>query len=416
MEVPAVLSRIVAAGPRQACSDGERRAASSARDELRGLGLDARLETIWLRPGWASSAALHMALAIAGSLISVWQADAGLAVLAVTAVSLAGELTGRLRIARLAWPLRATQNVVVEPADSGATTRLVVTANLDAGTNAAMSGDRWRELEVRLRRALRGILPAPLGVLWVVILLLTLLAGLRVDGQSGQALAIIQFALTVLIVIAFAVLIDIAIAEPSPGASVNASGVAVAIALTDELRRLQLAALDVELVLAGAGDRQGLGFERYVRSRRRHRLARDVVVLSIEPTGAGRPVWLEADGQLVPLRMHPRLCELMAAAAAAETHLGARPLRAHGISGAHVARRLGWPAIAVGALDTRRLVPHAHQPSDVPEALEPAALTATLELCLAFAGLLDAELQAVNATPPGRAASHVPGETGAARD
>jgi hypothetical protein len=420
-----VLSRLVAAGPRRACTDAERRAATWARDELRDRGHTAGIETHWVRPSWEFSYALHTALGAAGSLLSVWQPEAALAILVAAGVSLAGELTGRLRVLRLVGPPRATQNVVVDPAPTGRL-RLMITANLDSGPPTALSGDRWLTFEARLRLALHGNLPPPVAWLLAMFVLLALIAGLRIGGPVPQAVAALQFGLTLIMVVASAGFVDAALTDAVPGANVNASGVGVAMALADELRANQLAALDVELVLTGAGDRQNLGLERHIRSRRRNTRPEDVIVLAIGPSGSGRPIWLERDGQLLPLRTHPRLCALMADTADAEAHLRARPHRAWGDSGAYLARRLGWPAIAVGSLDDRGLVARAHQPADVPEVVDRSSIEAVLELCLAFVGRLDAELTTLRAgAPPGdappagahghRAGEPEPGETGAAR-
>jgi hypothetical protein len=395
MDPRAALARIVAAGPRAACSDGERRAACWARDELRAHGRDARLETFWVRPSREAVYSLHAALVVAGSITSVWEAGVGLAILGAALLSLGGELTGRARLLRLLWPLRATQNVVAPgPAGDPERVRLVVTANLDAGRGAAASSERWTL--GRPRRLLRDALPGGLALLWGATALLCLLAGLRLNGHSPGGLAVLQFALTVVAVIAFAALIDGALAEVSPGANVNASGAAVAISLAQELDRTGLRALDVEVVLSGAGDRQALGFERYIRSRQRRLRREQIVVLAVEPCGGGTPGWFERAGLLLPLRMHPRLCQLMTSAAASERQLGARPYRPWAASAAYAARRSGWPAIAIGALDADGRAPRAHQAADVPDAIDDAVLDATLELGLAFVGLLDAELAATH--------------------
>jgi hypothetical protein len=131
-----------------------------------------------------------------------------------------------------------------------------------------------------------------------------------------------------------------------------------------------------------------------VADRRRSWQPDDVIVLAIEPCGAGTPHWLERDGRMFGLRFHPQLRAAMTAVAAEERQLRARALRSHGISGAYPARVAGWPAIAVGCSHVLGRSARARQASDVCEAVDRAALEATLELCLAFVGRLDAELAA----------------------
>jgi hypothetical protein len=272
--------------------------------------------------------------------------------------------------------------------------RLVVTANLDAGRTGSIYADRWTALEARLRRLVRGHLSAPLAIVTADVAALVALAAARTAGSRGAALSIAQFALTVLLVIALAALLDIALADVSPGANVNASGVAVALALVAALDEAALRRLDVTLVLAGAGEADALGMRAFVAERRRTWRPDHVIVLAIEPCGAGIPHWLERDGRMLGLRFHPRLRAAMTAVAAEERQLRARALRSHGISGAYPARAAGWPAIAVGCSDALGRAARARQGSDVCDAVDPDALEATLELCLAFVGRLDAELAA----------------------
>jgi len=49
-----------------ACTDAERRAANRLHDRLRAAGHEAWVETVWVRPRWAWSVALHCALAAMG--------------------------------------------------------------------------------------------------------------------------------------------------------------------------------------------------------------------------------------------------------------------------------------------------------------------------------------------------------------
>jgi hypothetical protein len=403
MDPLAVVARLAQIAPRAAGSDGERRAAVWLRDELRARGREASLETIWVRPRWELAAALGITLALAGSIVSIWHAAAGLAVLGTAFLALAGEVSGRMRLLRRLLPERATQNVVSPPRSAAPTAagriRLVVTANVDAGRCGSIYADRWRGLHARLRALARGHLSAPLAAIVADVAALVAIAALRLSGTSGAGLSTVQFALIVPLVVALAALLDVALADVSPGANVNASGVAVAMALIVALEQTALRRLDVSLVLAGAGDHDALGFGSFVSSRRHAWRSTDTIVLALEPCGTGSARWLERDGALAGLRFHPRLRAAMATVASEERHLKARPLRAHGTSGAYPARRAGWPAIAVGCFDDLGRVPRALQSGDVADAVDPVALETALELCLAFVGRLDAEL-AADAPPP----------------
>src|SRR5204862_155495 len=78
----------------------------------------------WVRPQWPAAWAAHAALGVVGSLLSVLLPAVGLAVLAVTLVSYALDLTGRAHLLRALFPRRATQVVVSEPAQPHAPVRL----------------------------------------------------------------------------------------------------------------------------------------------------------------------------------------------------------------------------------------------------------------------------------------------------
>jgi hypothetical protein len=398
MDSLAVVARLGRIAPRGAAGDGERRAAVWLREQLRAAGREASLQPVWIRPAWELAAALAVALALAGSVASIWEPALGLGLLAAGFVGLAGEVSGRAPLLRRLLPERATQNVVSPPRPrpgapaADARVQLVVTANLDAGRGGSIYSDRWTTLEGRLRRLARGRLSAPLSVVSADVAVLVALAAVRTAGSRGAALSIAQFALTVVLVIALAALLDIALAGVSPGANVNASGVAVALALVAALDEAVLQRLDVTLVLAGGGEAGALGIRAFVAERRHSWRPDDAIVLAIEPCGAGTPHWLERDGRMFGLRFHPRLRAAMTAVASEERQLRARALRSHGISGAYPARLAGWPAIAVGCSDALGRAARARQASDVTDAVDPAALEATLELCLAFVGRLDAEL------------------------
>jgi hypothetical protein len=391
MEPLEIATRLASEKGRAAGSDAERRAARWLRDELRSSGREASLETVWVTPDWPLVHMLHCALATAGSVLSVWEPGAALGVLAAVLVSMVGDLTGRAHLLRRLTPRRATQNVVSPPARRRpGSVRLTVVANTDAGLSGAIFG--WSGLEGRLRRALRGHLPSPLGLTTGIVVLLSAVAIARLEGSGGPGIGAVQFVPTVALLVAFAALADVALSSVSPGANVHASAVGVAMALVAELDRIPLRRLEVELVLAGAGEGPALGMRAYVRSRRGTRRPEATAVLAIEPCGAGTPRWLTRDGQLVPLRYHPRMVEICERVARGDPQLRARRYASHGASAAFPARVARWPAIAIGCRDPRDLVPRAHQPDDQLEHLDPRAMDAALAFCIGLVTQLDDDL------------------------
>jgi hypothetical protein len=398
MDAREVVTRLSRFTGRMAGTDPERRAAAWLREELRDRGEQVSFETVWVRPYWAATHALHAALAVAGSALSVPSPVAGVAVLGVALASLLGDLSGRLFLLRRLTPRRATQNVVASPAERAPADaerwrlRLVLTANLDAGRGGSAYGDGWVRAEARLRRLLGGHLASPLGLAALTIVLLEGLAVDRLLGGGGSTLGAVQLVPTVLMLVGFAALIDIALSSATPGANANASGVATALATLDALRREPPSHLDVHLLLAGAGEAGALGARAFLSGRRRTPGWRreDVALVALEPCGVGAPRYFTHEGALIAARLHPRLVAEARAAADSEPHLAARPYRSHGPGAARAARRLRWPSLALGALDERDRPGPARQPQDVADGVQSDALAASLEFTLVFIARLDA--------------------------
>ena len=392
MEAIETVRALVGFAGRGPCTDAERRAALWLAQILRDRGRDAELETLWVRPQWAWTYALHALLAVAGSVLVVASPIAGLVVLGPTLVSLWLDLAGRGPGLRLLMRRRATQNVrAPAPARARATSpvRLVVTAHYDAGRSGLIYRDG---VQRAAGRAFRGHAPSPVTILLGAVATLTLVAALQVAVGAHTPLRVVQFAASVVILFALALLLDIALSGTVPGANADATAVAVALALTEALDRDPPAHLEVDLVLAGAGEGPALGMRAEVRRMRRRVRREDAVVLELRPCGRGRPRYWTRDGLGLPLRLHPRMIELAGEVADAERHLGAEPHRGAACSGAYVARAARYPAMAIGCLDSDGLAPGSHQHTDVPESLDPGAMTAALELCLGLVDRLDADV------------------------
>ena len=77
MRATEIASRLEGFRGRVAGSDAERRAANWLAEELAASGRDVSVEPFWCRPNWALAHCWHIALAVAGSLISVASAPVG---------------------------------------------------------------------------------------------------------------------------------------------------------------------------------------------------------------------------------------------------------------------------------------------------------------------------------------------------
>jgi hypothetical protein len=387
---------------RGAGTDTERRAAAWLSRELQAGRREARLETFWSRPSWALAHAWHTALALAGSLVSVASPKVGGALILVAVLSLCLDALTGVSLGRRLTLERASQNVVSPAPGTGRPVRLIVTANYDAGRMGLVHRPALHTPTARLRAVLG---PVALGwQAWLAISFIWLLAIAiaRDGGATGQGLAVAQLIPTGGLVLALALLLELASSEFGPAAGDNASGVAVALALTRALDFSPPRNLEVEVVLQGASDGSMLGLARYLRARRRERGAANTIVIGVGACGAGDPCWWTSDGTMLPLRFAPRLAGVVAAAVGPGTGPAARPHRGRGVSPAFPARRTRLPAITVGHLDERGLVPRSHLPSDVASALEDGAIDRMLELALTVVDAIDADLEGAAS---GRAAS-----------
>jgi hypothetical protein len=233
------LGRFEARGP---CTDAERRAAGWLHDELRDAGHEAWVETHWMRPQWALSVALHATIGVVASVAAITAPLVGLVAALVAAVSMGLEAAGLPGLLRLAFPRRATQNVLTVPDDGGhpAPTgapaggiMLLISARYDApkggiGRRFIAGRQGWVAL------ALAGVAGC---------------AGLRQLDLDGLWLGLLQFVPTIGLLLALAAAADVAVASSVAGGEAPP---AVAVALLDELSRNPPDRLSPALLLHGA--------------------------------------------------------------------------------------------------------------------------------------------------------------------
>ena len=400
MQAPQIAAGLEAFRDRGAGTDAERRAALWLAAQLAQSGRAGALETFWCRPNWALAHAWHVGLAIAGSLVSVSSPRLGGALLlSAAACVVLDELTG-ISPGRRLTPERASQNVIAR--SSGGTSerlRLIVTANYDAGRAGLVYRDALRRPGATAQRVTRRLSLGWLGWLIVSIAWLEATAILRVDGNHGPAVGILQLPPTVGLVVALALLLELAGAGTSPGGGDNGTGVGVALALVRALDIARHANLRADIVLTGAGDAEGIGLRRYLRDHRADLAAQPTAVLGISPCTAGHVRWWRSDGRLWPLLYAVRLRRLAAAVATDAAYLHARSRDGRGATPALPARKARVPGLSIGCQDDRGLVPRSHQMGDTADAIDPAAADAAIQFGLLLVDAIDAALAADAAVP-----------------
>jgi hypothetical protein len=380
-------------------TDAERRAARWLAGELIAARHRVRVETFWCRPNWALAHAWHVALALAGSLLSPSHPPAGVVILGIAgAAILMDEVTG-ISPGRRLTPERASQNVVSAPrratpthatdaATTPTTTRLIITANYDAGRTALVYRDAFRRPAAALRRVAGPLALGWLAWLSIAIGWLLAIAIVRTSAHHASiALGVAQLPPTVALVLGLALLLEAGSAGYGPGAGDNASGVALAIELARSTAATTPTNLDVELVLAGAGEGGHRGIRHHLRS---HKQDRNTIVLGVGPCGSGHPHHWLSDGRLIPLR-YARPLRILASSGGGGRP-GASPVRTRGAMPAFPARALGLPAIAIGSLDRNGLARRSHRTSDVAAAIDETALGHAIDYARELLGAIDASL------------------------
>lgn len=408
------VSGLAAFDRRAGGSDTERRAATWLRDELMSSrGGDAEIETFWCRPNSALAHAWHVGLGLVGSLLAVASPRLGGVLMLVALLSLVADALLGFSLGRRLTPERASQNVIssaARPQVAGTAPkriRLIITANYDAGRGGVVYRDTPRAAAARLRRLVHSLTPGWLGWTTIALAWLEVVALMRVGGAHGAGVGLVQLLPTAGLVLTLAALLDVASADAVPCANDNGTGVAVAIAIARALDAAPLRHADVELVLQGASDGTGAGLRHYLRTRKQTQQRTNTVVLGIAASGAGHVAWYESDGPLIPLKAFSRLRGLAREIARREPDLQLAPHSHRGFSPSVPARLRRIPAITIGAVDARGLIPRSHQPTDTPETIESSALDRVVETGMLLVDAIDASL----AAGPGRSAEPRPTAT-----
>jgi hypothetical protein len=354
-------------------TDPERQAAEHLATRLRGLGREARLEPVTVYPRWALTHAIHAALAVAGSVVSVGLPGVGAALVAVALLSTLGDLTGTVYLVRRLTGRRASQNVV-SPEDQGKAGQLVLVAHYDAGRAGLLFDRRFAERRATLSKRLR--LPIGLGEAFVlamaVVLVCTLIRGL---GAESVVVSIIQFIPTAALIVAVPLLLDVQLSPTAPGAADNATGVAVVLDLAEQYQGT-LEHLDLWVLLTGAEESMALGMREWIRTNRTELPSNRTIFLNVDKAGNGTVRYLGKEGFVFPSRSDERLLDICGQIAEEDQagRFGARQLVARVSSDALPARARGYPAITVSALSALDYQPNQHQPTDTPERIDEEAL------------------------------------------
>jgi hypothetical protein len=394
------IERLVEFEGRGPGTDAERRAAAHLVERLRELGREADTEPTEVWPNWPMTYAVHVALAVVGSVVSVSLPVLGAALVLLVTVLTFLDANGMAFTTRRLFGRRASQNVVSrEDGDKGGDLFLV--AHYDAGRDGLAFHRTLQERRATISKLLKRNVGPLQPVFWamVAVLICTLL---RLPGIESTVLTVIQFLFTVALILALPFLLDTATAPTVPGANDNASGVATVLRLADRFGG-SLGHFDVHVLLTGSEEAFALGMRSYLK---RHKADLDeerVLFLNVDEVGAGVVRYTSREGLVLPLSSHTQLltmCDEIVEDSEEredrdeddEDRPGIRKMSSRTVSDAFAARSAGYPAITITCKGRLDYTPTHHQLIDLPDRIDDEALERAYAFCAELIERVDATI------------------------
>lgn len=301
------LSEIVAIAERAPGTDSERRTADLLRRKILSTGRTAELQAIYVHRSPEGVQALHAALGVVASVVSVYSPPAGFALLLLAIASCYLDLSSRLYLLRRLFFRRGSQNVVSPGNRPDAPERVILVAGCDVPRTGWIKGARSRELRERIPERMRGTSGIYRTLLWLGLAPLIPLLGARLAGFDPVWLTALQILPTVTLLIVAFFLVDSALASPSPGASENASGLTACLELAKRLEGDSLRGCDLWVVFTGGSTCFGEGMKAFFADDRLREAERRSTVVELQSVGAGQICYRSSQGAGVGVAPSPRL-------------------------------------------------------------------------------------------------------------
>ena len=379
---------------RGAGTESERQAANMLAGRLRNAGRRAELEPTFVHPQYALVHAVHVAIAIAGSLVGTAQPAVGFALVLLAATSTYLDVQTRLYLVRSLFFRRGSQNVVSPGPRPEAPHRLILVAHYDAARTGFVFRRLFPAMKGSSQRARVLLGPFRVGFWGGIVPLLPVL-GARMAGFDAGWLDLVQAVPTVLLIVTAFLLIDIALSEIVPGAYDNASGVAAVLSAAEQLDADPPENLDVWIVLPGAEECLCEGMLGFVRAHRDELDPARTSIVNVDSVSWGDPSYQLSQGAIFSMPMDGELLDLCHALAGAnrdgEHRFGTAPMRYSNVDDALPSQVRGIPSVSILGTENGALAPNYHQPEDTPEHVDAEALARTTEFVVSLARLLDRE-------------------------
>jgi hypothetical protein len=415
------IERLVEFEGRAPGSDAERRAAEHLVERLRELGREAETEGLDTWPNWPMTYALHVALAVIGSVISVTIPVIGAALVLIATVLTFLDANGIAFTTRRLFGRRASQNVISrEDGDKGGV--LVLVAHYDSGRTGLAFNRRLQERRAAINKTIKRQI-GPLQPLFYAMLAVLICTLLRLPGIENTILTVFQFLFTVLLIVTLPFLIDTGLAAASPGANDNASGVATALRLADRFGG-ELEHFDVHVLFTGAEEGFAQGMRSFLKEHRDDLDPERIVFLNLDEVGMGTVRYTSREGLILPVASHSQLVEMCEEIVEDQEEEreekeeeesdddeddidprlkeddddeddeterpGPRKLVARNVSDAFAARSAGFPALTITCKGRLDYSPTHHQVSDLPDRIDDEALDRAYDFCAELIERIDA--------------------------
>jgi len=346
----------LAAIERGSASAGERRAAEWIRDQLRGHGLDARVEEA---PA-VGSFHLPLALLSAAGLLAGVAGRAGALIGALASAGIVDDVSGGPHAFRRLLPHRSTYNVVAEAGDRDAAQTLVFVSHHDAAHGGfifrpelmTLAADRFPEWYARQETS-----PQVMRLVAAGPLLAGLGAALGSKGLRKLGLAISAGSL--------AAFLDIAARDVVPGANDNLSAVAVILELARALEERPVRGVRVLLVSTGSEESFMEGMRGFIAEHGAELPRERTRVVCLESLGSPELVLIEGEGMIRMNHYDAGVRDFLADAAQRAGAPLIRGLRSGLATDALIAHLAGYPTATLASVNEYRMASNYHSPNDI---------------------------------------------------
>ena len=327
--------------PRGSATEQEKAGHEYVQKTLSDLGLETRTETFLSSTSPYLPFILALGLAfvyealywfIAGTENAASGALYAFVLIVALLVSVILELSTLDNPLRWFLPVAPSQNVIgVIPASGEAKRKIAILAHVDSHRTPWIWGSRTN---FKIYQAV-----VPLGLVSVILLGIMYLVSVFAPNSALRPLTLIP---TAIVALAWLMVLQAHNTPFTHGANDNASGVGVLLSLAEQLKQTPLASAEVWCVATGCEEVGAYGSADFVRRHASEFQDGAVIVVDNIATPDSGPVYLDAEGILLPAKYPPEMLALAEKISTDRPELGARPFTQQG------AYTDGYPALKAG--------------------------------------------------------------------